>query len=87
VTKDDIAIVFYHEDGSWKAEGEFSQLDVHKQVAITFRTPTYKNINITEPVKVKVQLRRKSNKSQSAPIDFEMLPLGEGNSIKRFFTF
>lgn len=51
---------------------------MHKQVAISFRTPRYKAIDISEPVRVKIQLRRPSDGATSEPLDFEMLPLNEG---------
>lgn len=46
---DDIEIVFQHEEEGrllWEGLGEFSATDVHKQVAISFRTPTYKVLNV-----------------------------------------
>lgn len=79
VAKEDIAIRFYEEvaDG-WEGFGEFQHSQVHKQVAISFRTPRYKAIDISEPVRVKIQLRRPSDGATSDPLDFEMLPLNEG---------
>ena len=62
----------------WEGYGEFQHSQVHKQVAISFRTPRYKAIDITEPVRVKIQLRRPSDGATSDPLDFEMLPLNEG---------
>lgn len=53
-------------------------LQVHKQVAISFRTPRYKRIDLTEPIKLKIQLKRPSDGATSEPLDFEMLPLNEG---------
>lgn len=47
-------------------------------MAISFRTPRYKRIDLTEPVKVKIQLKRPSDGATSEPLDFEMLPLNEG---------
>lgn len=47
-------------------------------MAISFRTPRYKAIDITEPVRVKIQLRRPSDGATSDPLDFEMHPLNEG---------
>ena len=41
---DDIEIVFQHEEEGrllWEDKGDFSSTDVHKQVAISFRTPSY----------------------------------------------
>ncbi|CRK94168.1 CLUMA_CG007684, isoform C [Clunio marinus] len=79
VAKEDIGIRFYEEaaDG-WEGFGEFQHSQVHKQVAISFRTPRFKAIDISEPVRVKVQLRRPSDGATSEPLDFEMLPLNEG---------
>lgn len=37
---------------TWQADGEFQHSAVHKQVAIAFKTPPYKNTQITEPARV-----------------------------------
>ena len=45
---DDVQILFYQEEEGrviWKANGEFSSSDVHKQVAISFRTPPYNKLS------------------------------------------
>ena len=50
LTLDDIEIVFQHEEEGhllWEGLGEFSATDVHKQVAISFRTPAYKALNVS----------------------------------------
>lgn len=79
VAKEDIAIRFYEEVANgWEGFGEFQHSQVHKQVAISFRTPRYKAIDLSEPVRVKIQLRRPSDGATSDPLDFEMLPLNEG---------
>lgn len=78
VTKDDIQIVFYDENDSWEALADFGPTHVHKQVAISFKTPKYKSTEILEAVKVKMQLKRPSDGSTSEPVDFEILPLTEG---------
>lgn len=47
---DDIQVVFYHEEEGhliWEGIGEFSASDVHKQVAITFRTPRYRVTDVS----------------------------------------
>ncbi|XP_075892266.1 transcription factor RelB isoform X2 [Nelusetta ayraudi] len=72
VQKDDIEIVFRRD--SWKANGEFSQTDVHRQIAIVFKTPPYQHQNITEEVEVSVSLRRLSDQMESEPISFTYLP-------------
>lgn len=55
VAKEDISVRFYEEKNGqtiWEAYGDFQHTDVHKQTAITFRTPRYHKIDITEPAKV-----------------------------------
>ncbi|KAJ7341301.1 hypothetical protein JRQ81_005238 [Phrynocephalus forsythii] len=65
VQKDDIEVRFAMNE--WEAKGIFSQADVHRQVAIVFRTPPFYK-DISEPVTVKMQLRR--------PSDQEVNPYG-----------
>ncbi|XP_038665069.1 proto-oncogene c-Rel isoform X2 [Scyliorhinus canicula] len=72
VQKDDIEVRFFTQN--WEAKGSFSQADVHRQVAIVFRTPAYYQINITEPVSVKMQLRRPSDQEVSESMEFRYLP-------------
>ncbi|KAJ8405402.1 hypothetical protein AAFF_G00318750 [Aldrovandia affinis] len=72
VQKEDIEVRFYLD--SWEGKGSFSQADVHRQVAIVFRTPAYSDPNLTEPVRVKMQLRRPSDREVSEPVDFQYLP-------------
>lgn len=72
---DDIEVRFALND--WEAKGIFSQADVHRQVAIVFKTPPYCKV-ITEPVTVKMQLRRPSDQEVSEPMDFRYLPDEKG---------
>ncbi|XP_041796534.1 transcription factor p65 isoform X2 [Chelmon rostratus] len=72
VQKDDIEIIFRR--GSWKASGEFAQTDVHRQIAIVFKTPPYQDQDITEEVEVSVALRRLSDQMESEPVRFTYLP-------------
>lgn len=51
------------------------------QFAIVFKTPKYKDINITKPASVFVQLRRKSDLETSEPKPFLYYPEIKGNSI------
>jgi len=62
---------------NWEAKGSFSQADVHRQVAIVFRTPPFLR-DITEPITVKMQLRRPSDQEVSEPMDFRYLPDEKG---------
>ncbi|KAK2823939.1 hypothetical protein Q5P01_021114 [Channa striata] len=73
VQKDDIEVRFFSSDG-WEAKGSFSQADVHRQVAIVFKTPQYYNTSVTESVTVHMQLRRPSDQEVSEPMDFRYLP-------------
>ncbi|XP_069391017.1 transcription factor RelB isoform X2 [Paralichthys olivaceus] len=72
VQKDDIEIIFRR--GSWKANGEFAQTDVHRQIAIVFKTPPYQDQNLTEEVEVSVALRRISDQMESESVTFMYLP-------------
>ncbi|XP_038107039.1 embryonic polarity protein dorsal [Culex quinquefasciatus] len=79
VNKDDIQVRFFKEFGPdlkpWIAYGAFNPTqDVHKQVAVVFRTPAYYDRLITSPVKVQIQLQRKRSNELSDPLEFEMLP-------------
>lgn len=49
------------------------------QFAIVFKTPKYKDINITKPASVFVQLRRKSDLETSEPKPFLYYPEIKGN--------
>uniref|UniRef100_A0A3B5A745 RELA proto-oncogene, NF-kB subunit n=1 Tax=Stegastes partitus TaxID=144197 RepID=A0A3B5A745_9TELE len=72
VQKEDIEVRFFQD--SWEGKGSFSQADVHRQVAIVFRTPPYRDTNLSEPIRVKMQLRRPSDREVSEPMDFQYLP-------------
>lgn len=87
VAKEDIQIHFYEEqDGNvvWEGFGDFQPTHVHKQVAISFRTPRYKSLEVEAPVKVHIQLRRPSDGATSETLPFEYLPLdSDPNVLKR----
>ena len=55
---DDIQVRFYEEDMQgnelWENYGNFNPTDVHRQFAIVFRTPPYKDLAIKQPVHVYV---------------------------------
>lgn len=77
VTKDDIQVRFFEERGDqlvWEAYGEFQPADVHKQVAVCFRTPRYFSTDIIQSVTVQVQLRRPSDGHTSEPRPFQFVP-------------
>lgn len=73
---EDIEVRFFQD--SWEGKGTFSQADVHRQVAIVFRTPPYRDTNLSEPIRVKMQLRRPSDREVSEPMDFQYLPADPG---------
>ncbi|XP_050076803.1 transcription factor p65 isoform X3 [Anopheles maculipalpis] len=78
VVKEDIKVRFFEKKGNitvWESYAEFSHSDVHKQVAISFRTPQYKPMDITDPVRVYVQLERPSDNTYSEARDFQFIPL------------
>ncbi|KAM8848359.1 nuclear factor NF-kappa-B p105 subunit isoform 2-T2 [Synchiropus picturatus] len=78
VQKDDIQVQFYEEDDSgyviWQALGDFSPTDVHRQFAIVFKTPKYRDQNLQRPAPVFVQLKRKSDNETSEPKPFTYHP-------------
>ncbi|XP_050084423.1 embryonic polarity protein dorsal isoform X2 [Anopheles aquasalis] len=87
VVKEDIRVRFYEMQNNglvWEGNGEFTHTDVHKQVAISFRTPPYRTLDITEPVTVFVRLERPSDNACSESLEFLMTPLDTGR--RRFST-
>ncbi|XP_078065068.1 putative transcription factor p65 homolog, partial [Mustelus asterias] len=72
VQKEDIEVRFFTTD--WEGKGSFSQADVHRQVAIVFKTPPYKDLSLSQPVTVHMQLRRPSDKEVSDAMEFQYLP-------------
>lgn len=78
---EDIQLHFFEErDGNimWEGFGDFQPTHVHKQVAISFRTPRYKSLDVDSPIKVNIQLRRPSDGATSEALPFEYLPLDSG---------
>ncbi|ELU08708.1 hypothetical protein CAPTEDRAFT_181359 [Capitella teleta] len=79
VQKEDIIVRFFKQsdDGQveWEAEGMFGANDVHRQYAIVFKTPQYKDQSIKQPVHVHVQLRRRSDGESSEAKPFTYYPL------------
>ncbi|XP_048826185.1 nuclear factor NF-kappa-B p105 subunit-like isoform X1 [Brienomyrus brachyistius] len=77
VQKDDIQVRFYEDDDSglmWEDFGDFSPTDVHRQFAIVFKTPKYRDLNLQKPISVFVQLKRKSDNETSEPKPFTYHP-------------
>lgn len=92
VTKEDIQVRFFEErDGQliWQGFADFQPVHVHKQVAISFKVPRYRDLEVNQPVKVLIQLRRPSDGATSEAVPFEFLPmdLNPDNKRKRVYTY
>uniref|UniRef100_A0A182T7V4 Rel homology dimerisation domain-containing protein n=1 Tax=Anopheles maculatus TaxID=74869 RepID=A0A182T7V4_9DIPT len=78
VCKNNIKIRFYeldeYDQEVWQEMAIFSEADVHHQYAIAFKTPPYRNKDITEPVEVHMQLFRPRDRCQSEPVLFKYKP-------------
>uniref|UniRef100_A0A4W5PAP8 Nuclear factor kappa B subunit 1 n=1 Tax=Hucho hucho TaxID=62062 RepID=A0A4W5PAP8_9TELE len=88
VQKDDIQVRFYEDDEAgltWEAFGDFSPTDVHRQFAIVFKTPKYRDLNLQKPTSVFVQLKRKSDNETSEPKPFTYHPQIIGEPFVPFF--
>ncbi|XP_066127936.1 transcription factor RelB [Saccopteryx bilineata] len=72
VQKEDISVVFSR--ATWEGRADFSQADVHRQIAIVFKTPPYEDLEIVEPVTVNVFLQRLTDGVCSEPLPFTYLP-------------
>mgnify|MGYP005983622451 CR=1 FL=1 len=84
VAKEDIQVRFFEEKNGkvvWEGFGDFQPSQVHKQTAICFKAPRYHTLDITEPVKVFIQLRRPSDGATSEAHPFEFLPLDSGRPL------
>jgi hypothetical protein len=78
IKKEDIEVIFLHYGKNGEeiltTKGEFGEANVHDQSGISFKTPPYPDLEITEPAKVSICLRQPSKKMQSEPQDFWYLP-------------
>ncbi|KAI4498575.1 hypothetical protein M0802_006281 [Mischocyttarus mexicanus] len=87
VGKKNIKVKFFELDEDdreiWYDYGRFSELDVHHQYAIVFRTPPYKDVNITTAKEVFVKLERPSDQDYSEAIKFIYKPRDEIIGRKR----
>lgn len=73
VQKEDISVIFRKDN--WEAKADFSQTDVHRQVAIVFKTPPYKDLSILSPETVEVFLKRIADKECSETVEYTYLPI------------
>ncbi|XP_011303709.1 nuclear factor NF-kappa-B p100 subunit isoform X2 [Fopius arisanus] len=87
VGKKNIKVKFFELDDKdneiWCDYGKFSELDVHHQYAIVFRTPPYKDREITEPKVVYIQLERPTDGDCSEPMQFTYKPMSNLLQRKR----
>lgn len=76
VTREDIKVRFYDpEPGyTWEAWGELSAADVHKQYALSLKTPAFPNGILNERKRVYVELVKPSDETTSEPQEFFYLP-------------
>ncbi|KAG8553166.1 hypothetical protein GDO81_003301 [Engystomops pustulosus] len=77
VQKEDIQVMFL--DGTWEARADFSQADVHRQIAIVLKTPPYYDLHIKDPAPVQVCLQRITDGIRSEGMIFTYMPR-EGDS-------
>lgn len=76
-SKNDIRIRFFevlNNELLWEAEGVLDKKNSYKNSGISFKTPTYKNLEIMISVQVYIQLCRPSDGAVSEPISFEYYP-------------
>jgi len=78
VTREDIKVRFYDPSNNWEGWGEFNASEVHKQYAISLKTPKYGDGLITEKRKVFVELVKPSDDSTSEPQEFFYCPTESG---------
>lgn len=87
VGKKNIKVKFFELDENdlevWHDWGVFTEIDVHHQYAIALKTPPYRNVDITAPVDVFIQLIRPSDDDYSEPMPFKYKPRESLNSRKR----
>lgn len=80
VNKKEIKVRFFELDQEgnqvWESFGSFAESDVHHQVAIVFRTPSYHDEMISHPVTTFVQLYRPKDGEYSEARPFVFLPKG-----------
>lgn len=75
VTREDIAVVFFQKEGEQVVWEESANIVlVHRQVAIAFQTPPYRNPRERDHVQVYLQLKRTSDNARSNAVPFEYIP-------------
>lgn len=78
VNKKEIRVRFFEVDKEgnqvWENFASFCESDVHHQVAIVFKTPPYRDQNISHSVQVQLQLFRPKDCEFSEPRTFTYFP-------------
>lgn len=75
---DDVQIKFSKEDANgerWEAFADIKRKNIHRQVGITFQTPTFQDMFLERSVRVKVCLFRPSDGKSSNSLDFMYIPM------------
>uniref|UniRef100_A0A0A9W8D4 Nuclear factor NF-kappa-B p110 subunit n=1 Tax=Lygus hesperus TaxID=30085 RepID=A0A0A9W8D4_LYGHE len=74
----DVSVEFFEEDEdgeiTWSSKASFKESDIHKQVAISFWTPPYKDLHISNPVPVFFRLVRATDGATSHNRTYTYLP-------------
>jgi len=87
VKKGDIHVRFFEldqdEERVWEELAEFQEGDVHHQYAIVFKTPKYRDVDVTQDVGVYFELYRPSDGAVSDPKAFRYKPSGKTRLGKR----
>lgn len=84
VVKVNIEVRFFQmkdDEVIWEALGDFSQHNVHHQVAISFRTPPYFKSDVSEAIDCFIELRRPSDDARSNSLKFQFVPDFKGNNF------
>ncbi|CAH2108688.1 unnamed protein product [Euphydryas editha] len=83
VTREDIAVVFFQKEGERVVWEESANIVlVHRQVAIAFQTPPYRDPQGRDHVQVYLQLKRTSDNARSNAVPFEYIPEYQGTARK-----
>ncbi|XP_069602923.1 transcription factor RelB homolog [Ranitomeya imitator] len=72
VQKEDIKVMF--SEGEWQACADFSQDNIHRQIAIVLKTPPYHDLHIKDPTPVQVCLQRIGDGIRSEAVIFTYMP-------------
>ncbi|XP_075974644.1 transcription factor p65-like isoform X2 [Anticarsia gemmatalis] len=84
VTREDTVVVFFLEENNTVVWEETANLIlVHKQVAIAFETPPFKDPHTSDHVTVRFQLKRVTDNARSNSLPFEYIPDYQDMRYKR----